>query len=131
MSIRHVAILSLQCVAMTDDDKIRLAQGSRLRTVRLAAGFPSARSAALAAGWPESTYRAHESGTRTISPRDAARYVTWFRHAGAKDGKFTGRWVIYGDEDELSEVSLDDLIRGENPAFKRKVLEAILNLKKR
>lgn len=115
---------------MTEDEKIRKAQGSRLRTVRMAAGYPSARSAALDAGWPESTYRAHESGTRTIDPRDAARYILYFLRHGARGENFTGRWIIYGDDDDLT-ASLDDLIRDESPAFRKKALEAILNLKKR
>lgn len=116
---------------MTDDEKIRKGQGSRLRTVRMAAGYTSARAAALDAGWPESTYRAHESGTRTIDPRDAARYSLYFLRAGAKGENFTGRWIIYGDDDELSSASLDDLVRGESPAFRKKAIDAILALKKR
>jgi hypothetical protein len=116
---------------MTKDEKVRKAQGGRLRTVRLAAGYPSARSAALAAGWPESTYRAHEGGTRTIDPGDASRYVIWFLQQGAKGENLTPRWVIYGDEDDLAEASLDDLVRGESPAFKQKAIDAILSLKRR
>jgi hypothetical protein len=116
---------------MTKEEKIRKGQGSRLRMMRLAASFTSARSAALAAGWPESTYRAHESGTRTIDPGDAARYSMWFLQQGAKGENFTGRWIIYGDDDDLAEASLDDLIRGESAAFKAKAIDAILNLKKR
>lgn len=131
MSIRHVAILPLQCVAMTEEEKIRKAQGSRLRTVRMAAGFQSARSAALEAGWPESTYRAHEGGTRTIDPRDAARYVTWFLQQGAKGTNFTGRWIIYGDDEELTGADFEDLVRNESAAFRRKAYQAVLNLKKR
>lgn len=115
---------------MRDDERIRAAQGGRLRTIRLAAGFPSARAAAQAAGWAESTYRAHEGGTRTIGPNDAARYVNYFLNAGARGDNFTGRWVIYGDDDELT-ASLDDLVAGESAAFKRKAIEAILSLKKR
>jgi hypothetical protein len=116
---------------MTEEERIRKGQGSRLRTVRMAAGYMSARSAALDAGWAESTYRAHETGGRTIDPGDAARYVRWFRQHGAKDENFTGRWIIYGDEDELASASLDDLVRDESPAFRKKALEAILALKKR
>jgi hypothetical protein len=116
---------------MTEDEKIRKTQGGRLRTIRMAAGYPSARSAALDAGWPESTYRAHEGGTRTIDPQDAARYVLWFLKHGAKGENFTGKWIIYGDEDDLASASLDDLIRGESPAFKKKAIDAILALKRR
>lgn len=116
---------------MTKEERIRKAQGSRLRLIRLAAGYTSARSAALAAGWPESTYRTHEGGTRTIDPGDASRYVIWFLQQGAKGENFTPRWVIFGDDDDLAEASLDDLIRGESAAFKQKAIDAILNLKKR
>lgn len=83
------------------------------------------------AGWPESTYKAHENGTRTIDPGDAARYVTWFLQQGAKGENFTGRWVIYGDEDELTGAAFEDLVRGESPAFRKKAYQAVLNLKKR
>lgn len=116
---------------MTNEEKIRKAQGSRLRTIRMAAGYTSARGAALDAGWPESTYRAHEGGTRTIDPGDAARYVLWFLKQGAKGENFTGRWVIYGDEDELMAADFEDLLRNETPAFRKKAYEAILNLKRR
>lgn len=96
------------------------------------AGFPSARAAALACGWAESTYRAHEGGTRTISPADAAEYVLAFLRRGAAGDHVTGRWVIYGDEDDLyASASLDDLLAGESPAFRKRAIQAILNLKKR
>lgn len=131
MSTRHVAIILLQSVAMVDEDKVRRAQGSRLRTIRKAAGFTSARAAALAAGWPESTYRSHEAGTRTIAPRDAQRYAMWFRFKGAKDPKFNGRWIIYGDEDELIPADIQALVENESPAFRRAAYQAILDLKKR
>jgi hypothetical protein len=73
---------------------IRKAQGRRLRLAREAAGYRSAREAALESGWPESTYRAHESGTRTIGQDDAERYARRFRAAGAK---VTGQAILYGD----------------------------------
>lgn len=116
---------------MTEEEKIRKAQGSRLRTIRMAAGFPSARSASNEAGWPESTYRAHEGGTRTIDPQDAARYVLWFLKKGAKGENFNGRWIIYGDDEELTGADFEDLVRGESPAFRKKAYQAVLNLKKR
>lgn len=116
---------------MTEDEKIRKAQGSRLRTIRLAAGYPSARSAALDARWPESTYRSHEGGTRTIDPQDAARYVLYFLRAGAKGENFTGRWVIYGDDEELTGADFEDLVKDESPAFRKKAYQAIIDLKKR
>lgn len=133
MSTQHVTISSLQSVAMIDDAKIRKGQGSRLRTVRMAAGYTSARAAAIDAGWPESTYRAHESGTRTIDPQDAARYILWFLKHGARDGgeNYTGKWIIYGDEEELTGADFDDLVRGESIAFRKKAYKAVLDLKKR
>lgn len=84
--------------------------------------------AALHAGWPESTYRSHEGGTRTIDPNDARRYVLWFLRQGAKGKNFTPNWVIFGDEN-LDEVSLDELVRND-PAAKRAALDAILNKKR-
>lgn len=97
----------------------------------MAAGYPSARSAALDAEWPESTYRSHEGGSRTIDPGDARRYVMYFLAKGAKGENFTPNWVIFGDDGDLAAASLDDLIRGESLTFKKKAIDAILNLKKR
>ena len=114
-----------------NEERIRKAQGARLKRVRIAAGFASARSAALEAGWPESTYRAHELGSRTIDPRDAERYVRWFRLRGIGGETYTGRWIIYGDDDELTDASLDDLVVGESPDFRRQAYQAILELKNR
>ncbi len=133
MSTRHVTISSLQYVPMKEDIRaIRRAQGGRLRTIRETTRFgQSARSAALAAGWPESTYRAHESGTRTIDPQDASRYVTFFLKNGAKGENFTPKWVIYGDDDDLTAADFNDLVRGESPAFRKKAYETILSMKKR
>lgn len=65
-----------------DDDAIKRAQGKRLREARLAAGFRSARAAAVENGWKESSYRAHEGGTRTIGQDDAERYARRFYAAG-------------------------------------------------
>lgn len=50
-----------------------------LKTARVQAGFSSAAAAALAHGWSENTLRGHESGTRRISPIDAAKYAAAFR----------------------------------------------------
>lgn len=135
MSTRRVAILSLQCVSMKKDyDETRKAQGARLKTLRMAARYTSARAAALDAGWPESTYRAHENGTRTIDPEDAARYVKHFLRAGAKhtdDTTFSGKWIIYGDGDDLTGMDFDDLVRNESAAFRQAAFQAVLDLKKR
>lgn len=69
---------------MGHEEVLRREQGRRLREARLAAGYRSAREAALDNSWPESTYRAHESGTRTIGLDDAERYARRFRRAGVK-----------------------------------------------
>lgn len=60
------------------ETEIRKAQGARLAEVRQEAGFKSARSAAIELGWPESSYRAHENGSRTIGRDDAERYLSRF-----------------------------------------------------
>jgi phage repressor protein C with HTH and peptisase S24 domain len=53
--------------------------GDRLRAARERAGHASARAAALDRGWPESTYRAHEAGTRNFGEEDAHKYARAFR----------------------------------------------------
>jgi phage repressor protein C with HTH and peptisase S24 domain len=74
-------------------------QGKRLAAARLKAGYRSARDAALSNGWPESTYRAHESGRRTIGQDDAERYARRFRANGAK---ITAKQILFGDHDEAA-----------------------------
>lgn len=61
----------------------------RLAQARAHARFPSARSAAVTHGWPESTYRAHEKGTRGLSLEDAEKYGQAFG--------ISGRWIFYGE----------------------------------
>jgi hypothetical protein len=46
-----------------------------LEAFRKAAGFRSASAAADHFGWPASLFRSHESGVRTITAKDAARYA--------------------------------------------------------
>jgi hypothetical protein len=77
--------------------RVRRDQGKRLRDARIAAGFRSARDAALSSDWPESTYRSHESGTRTIGLDDAERYARRFRAAGAS---ITAQMILFGNDDE-------------------------------
>ena len=64
---------------------------------RKAAGFNSARHAALECDWAESSYRAHERGSRTIGQDDARRYIHRFTAAGAQG--YTAQWVLFGDGD--------------------------------
>jgi phage repressor protein C with HTH and peptisase S24 domain len=65
------------------ENAARKAQGARLAEARKKAGFRSAREAALRFEWPESTYRAHEGGTRTIGQDDAERYARSFANTSA------------------------------------------------
>lgn len=95
MSIQHVAIPALRYVAMARATATTLAQGKRLAEFRLAANYRSAREAALDNHWPESTYRAHENGTRTIGQDDAERYATRFRYrSGLKD--ISAQAILFG-----------------------------------
>jgi hypothetical protein len=74
--------------------EIMRAQGARLADARKDAGFKSGRSAALANGWAESTYSAHEGGRRTIGQDDAEKYVRAFRAHGAKS---SAEYILFGD----------------------------------
>jgi SOS-response transcriptional repressor LexA len=78
---------------MKKEDVMR-AQGARLADARRDAGFKSGRSAALACGWAESTYRSHEKGKRTIGQDDAEKYAKAFRARGAKA---SAEHILFGD----------------------------------
>jgi phage repressor protein C with HTH and peptisase S24 domain len=52
--------------------------GSRLRAARIAAGFKSARSAAIRFNWSPSTYAAHENGQNEFDATAAAKYAKAF-----------------------------------------------------
>lgn len=80
---------------MDAEAKIRREQGARLRKARLAAGFRSARAAALESDWAESSYRAHEAGTRTIGQDDAELYAKRFRRLGVAT---SARAILFGGE---------------------------------
>lgn len=99
------------CAMAQKNDRAAKEQGRRLAAARLEAGFRSARAAAIEFGWPESTYRAHEAGTRTIGYDDAQRYVSRFRSLGVK---VTAREIHYGDGDEAIEATFEEIhsIRG-------------------
>lgn len=98
---------------------MRRAQGRRLQAIRKAAGFRSARLAALECGWPESTYRAHENGSRTIGTDDAIKYSNRFKIEGAKG--YNAQWLMFGDD-----RSLDDMIRDQPPDVVQRAYEAVL-----
>jgi phage repressor protein C with HTH and peptisase S24 domain len=61
----------------------------RLREARAAAGFKSARAAALRFGWTVSTYASHENGQTGVPPKAAKRY--------AKAFKTSAGWILTGE----------------------------------
>ncbi len=85
----------------------RKAQGLRLQDARNQAGYRSARDAAIANNWSESTYRAHERGTRTIGQDDAERYARRFRAAGAKT---SAQQILFGDQETAVEPPADHVV---------------------
>ena len=99
---------------------LHIARGNRLKAAREAAGFGSMREAALACGWPESTYRAHENGSRTLGYDDIEKYLAAFRRRGASG--FTEEWIAYGSSHKRE--SLDAKLKDQPP----EVYEAIWRL---
>jgi phage repressor protein C with HTH and peptisase S24 domain len=84
---------------MIKEGRLRREQGRRLTQARQAANYRSARAAAMENGWPESSYRAHEAGTRTIGQDDAERYARRFRLGGAQ---VTAQNILFGAAEEPS-----------------------------
>jgi phage repressor protein C with HTH and peptisase S24 domain len=82
--------------SMDRDAEIRKAQGGRLGQARLEAGYRSAREAALENDWPESSYRAHENGSRTIGRDDAEKYAKRF-------GNISAQQILFGEQDPDSQ----------------------------
>lgn len=62
---------------------------SRLRTARAAAGFRSARAAAIRHGWTESTYASHENGQTPVPLKAAESYAKAFKTSAA--------WILTGE----------------------------------
>lgn len=60
----------------------------RLRTARIAAGYPTALSASDYFGWKSSTYRAHENGQNPIQLKQARTYARAYRVSVA--------WLLFG-----------------------------------
>jgi len=60
----------------------------RLRIARMRAGFPTAKEAAEAMGFPVSTYLAHENGSRGYPAKKAYTYARKF--------KVREQWLLYG-----------------------------------
>lgn len=77
---------------MVDSD-----MAERLSLARKKAGFESARAAAQAFGWKESTYAAHENGQNGIKPDIASRYSRAFRVSPA--------WLLTGEGAAESSVN--------------------------
>lgn len=101
MSIKNNTVCSEIAATVCSVDaaaRIRREQGERLAAIRDLAGYRSARAAALDNGWPESTYRAHESGTRTIGHDDATRYARRFQARGVK---VTAQHILFGNDPEI------------------------------
>lgn len=108
--------------------------GDRLREARIAAGFKSARSAALQFGWGPSTYGAHENGQNGFPPDAADRY--------AKAFKTTAAWLLIGegqrpkpkavissfDPDAVEPDPVDDEQPEETPRAKAFPVDAIKEL---
>lgn len=90
---------------MNKIDPIVRAQGKRLRAFREAAGYRSARAAALDNDWPESTYRAHESGTRTIGQDDAERYANRFKHKSLVKG-ISAQAILFGGKEQQPQTGM-------------------------
>jgi hypothetical protein len=70
-------------------------RSARLKAARIAAGFPSAASAATRFGWPYPTYAQHEGGGGV--GRSAARYARAFKVSEA--------WLLTGTGAGLSPES--------------------------
>lgn len=92
-----------------NDAKTKMAQGARLKAARVAAGYRSAREAAMQNEWKESSYRAHEGGTRTIGQDDAERYAARFRFDGVE---VTARGILFGDADAPEQTAVGTNIVG-------------------
>lgn len=93
--------------SMGPDERTRRQQGLRLRAAREAAGYRSMNAAAEDNGWPSSTYRAHEKGTRTIGQDDADRYAMRFKLRGVK---ISGKAILYGEDENTPDAVTPDII---------------------
>jgi phage repressor protein C with HTH and peptisase S24 domain len=74
------ARVSRVCVTMNTMNfkELVLTRRQRLKEARERAGYRSARAAAQENGWPESTYRSHETGLRAFGKEDAEKYATTY-----------------------------------------------------
>jgi phage repressor protein C with HTH and peptisase S24 domain len=89
----------------------------RLVDARKQAGFKSARAAAVVHRWPESTYRAHETGTRNFGLEEALKYGEAFEVDGnwIFNGRATAKRASGSSQSPLPNASLRrEMIRGSN-----------------
>ncbi len=98
-------------------------QAKRLEQARRAAGFESARAAAIRFDWSYDTYSQHERGERGLS-RSAKRY--------AKAFKVSEAWLLTGEthsQPAVRDALIDDLL-SLNPAHRAAVAALVQSLKK-
>jgi len=79
------------------DESAKKLSAERLLSARAAAGFRSARSAAIRFGWTIPTYGAHENGTNGFSPSDAQKYGDAFN--------VNWKWLMLLSEQQEPEVA--------------------------
>lgn len=96
--------------------------GERLRDARIAKGFATAKEAAAAYGWNQSTYRAHENGTR-----EPPKYMllTYASHYGVSVS-----WLLRGIEERTKSRPVEGhaipiVTWGELPEERREMSGAI------
>jgi SOS-response transcriptional repressor LexA len=82
-------VVNASCMGVCDDMPEGKNPDARLRQARAAAGFQSARQAALAFGWPEATYAQHENGTRGVRADTAQKYAAAF--------EVSPGWIMHGE----------------------------------
>ena len=89
---------------------------SRLRSARTAAGYTSARQAALSHNMSISTYTAHENGQNDYSAEKAEEYAKAFKTKAA--------WLLLGsnDDDDLA-ISIDSRLKRLPPDVSRKLIQ--------
>jgi len=69
---------------------------TRLREMRISAGFASASEAARRFGWTDATYRHHENGTRNVPKPKAEVYARAFR--------VSPEWLMFGRGDSRKKM---------------------------
>lgn len=90
-------------------------KAQRLRDARIAAGFGSARSAALSFGWGISTYTAHENGQNEFDADRAREY--------AKAFKTKPEWLLLGTTTDAGAPGIDAQLRELPPEMSKRLIE--------